>query len=311
MVPAGHRLPGAGRAEGDLTPGCAAALAAVLEALGRKAGPEDTRTGAQRRHDALEEACRRLIRAGMVPGRAGQPTQAFLHMTLAQLRGLPGASAAEAAWAAARVSQPGWVTGPEAEAAACDATVVPVVTGHVDWIALDRLADACLLAHGIGRHPGPGSQASPGAGAVPDDKAPLNPATRDRLRRTLLALAADALSGPEGLAARVRAALDGRPLNSVSLPLDVGTATETIPAHLRRAVTTSTRTVRSPVRPARQCARSPSPDFPGHGRADQLPNLGALCGFHHLTVIHRGLGSDAAQRRHHHGHQPGRQAHPA
>jgi hypothetical protein len=48
---------GAGRAEGDLTPGCAAALAAVLEALGKKAGPEDIRTGAQRRHDALEEAC--------------------------------------------------------------------------------------------------------------------------------------------------------------------------------------------------------------------------------------------------------------
>jgi hypothetical protein len=47
---------GAGRAEGDLTPGCAAALAAVLEALGKKAGPEDTRTSWQRRHDALEEA---------------------------------------------------------------------------------------------------------------------------------------------------------------------------------------------------------------------------------------------------------------
>jgi hypothetical protein len=64
---------GAGRAEGDLTPGCAAALAAVLEALGKKAGPEDTRTGAQRRHDALEEACRRLIRAGMIPSRPGSP----------------------------------------------------------------------------------------------------------------------------------------------------------------------------------------------------------------------------------------------
>ena len=81
---------GAGRAEGDLTPGCAAALAAVLEALGKKAGPEDARTGAQRRHDALEEACRRLIRAGMVPARAGQPTQVLVHLTLAQLRGAPG-----------------------------------------------------------------------------------------------------------------------------------------------------------------------------------------------------------------------------
>jgi hypothetical protein len=63
---------GAGRLNGDLTPGCAAALAAVLEALGRKAGPEDTRTAAQRRHDGLEEACRRLIASGMLPGRAGQ-----------------------------------------------------------------------------------------------------------------------------------------------------------------------------------------------------------------------------------------------
>src|SRR6266487_1127012 len=103
---------GAGRAEGDLTPGCAAALAAVLEALGKKAGPEDTRTSWQRRHDALEEACQRLIRAGMVPGRAGQPTQVLVHLTLAQLRGEAGGSAAEDAWAAARATQPGWLTGP-------------------------------------------------------------------------------------------------------------------------------------------------------------------------------------------------------
>ncbi|HEY9243159.1 MAG TPA: DUF222 domain-containing protein, partial [Streptosporangiaceae bacterium] len=50
---------GAGVLEGELTPACAAALQAVLEALGKKAGPEDVRTAPQRRHDALEEACRR------------------------------------------------------------------------------------------------------------------------------------------------------------------------------------------------------------------------------------------------------------
>ncbi len=63
---------GAGHAEGDLSPGCAAALAAVLEALGKKAGPEDTRTRPQRCHDALEEACRLADpgRAGPGPGRA-------------------------------------------------------------------------------------------------------------------------------------------------------------------------------------------------------------------------------------------------
>ena len=281
---------GAGRAEGDLTPGCAAALSAVLEALGKKAGPEDTRTSWQRRHDALEDACRRLIRAGMVPARAGQPTQVLVHLTLAQLRGLPGASGTEAAWAVSRSSQPGWLTGPEADAALCDATVVPVVTGHVDWAALDRLADAFLLSRGIARHAGSGPHADPsaGEGPAPDDRAPLSIATRHRLRHALLDLAAAALSGPEGLAARVRAALDGRPLSAVSLPLDVGTATETIPAHLRRAVTT----------------RHPHCAFPGcdqpasvcdihhlrpraRGGPTSLANLVPLCAFHHLTVIHR------------------------
>jgi Domain of unknown function (DUF222) len=55
---------GAGRLTGDLTPECAAALAAVLEALRKKAGPEDRRTRPQRDHDALEEACHRLMTAG-------------------------------------------------------------------------------------------------------------------------------------------------------------------------------------------------------------------------------------------------------
>jgi hypothetical protein len=58
---------GAGRLDGDLTPACAAALTAVLAALGAQAGPEDTRTAPQRRHDALEEACRRLTSCSCAP----------------------------------------------------------------------------------------------------------------------------------------------------------------------------------------------------------------------------------------------------
>ena len=151
----GTTLGGAGRLTGDLTPACSAALSAVLESLGKRAGPEDIRTATQRRHDALEEACRRLIAAGMLPDRAGQPTQVQLHMTLAQLRDTAGASAAEAAWTAARASQPGWVTGTGTGAAACDATVVPIVTGHVDWTALDRLTEVYLVTRGL-RPYGPG-----------------------------------------------------------------------------------------------------------------------------------------------------------
>ncbi len=63
----GTTFGGAGRLRGDLTPACAAALTVVLDALGQKAGPEDTRTAAQRRHDAVEEACRRLTGGQLIP----------------------------------------------------------------------------------------------------------------------------------------------------------------------------------------------------------------------------------------------------
>ncbi len=310
----GITFQGAGRAEGDLTPGCAAALSAVLDALGERAGPEDTRTAAQRRHDALEEACRRLIAAGMLPGRAGQHRQMMVHITLAQLRNIPGSGSAEAAWAAAH--QPGWLSGPEADAAACDATVVPVVTGRVDPAALDQLAEAFLTGHHhspttsprTSGQPPPAIQPQPtqpgvqpgGLGGGTADcgctcgrctcptPAPLSPATRQRLRSALLALAASTLSGPGGLAAQLRASLGNPVLTSVSLPLDIGAATETIPAHLRRAATT----------------RHPHCAFPGceqpasvcdihhlvpraEGGPTALHNLVPLCTFHHLVAIHR------------------------
>ena len=343
----GTTLGGAGRLTGDLTAGCSAALAAVLDALGKRAGPEDIRSAAQRRHDALEEACRRLIATGMLPGRAGQPTQIQLHMTLSQLRDLPGASAAEAAWAAARAGQPGWVTGPDAEAAACDATLVPLVTGHLDPAALDHLTDVYLATH-THRPPAPtaavprdepGDPAgqwspagtaggtSPAAGARPADGGaggagaagcgggaaggrtsvcgcrcggcdcppappppppePLSPQTRARLRRALLALATDTLAGPGGLAAHLRAGLDG-PLAAVSLPLDIGPATETIPAHLRRAVTARHAHCAFPgcTQPASVCEihhiipRS-------RGGPTALGNLVTLCTFHHKIAVHR------------------------
>ena len=87
----GTTFGGAGRLQGDLTPACAAALTVVLDALGQKAGPEDTRTAAQRRHDAIEEACRRLISGQLIPGRDGQPPHLTVHIDLDDLRGRPQA----------------------------------------------------------------------------------------------------------------------------------------------------------------------------------------------------------------------------
>jgi hypothetical protein len=61
-VQAGTTFGGAGVIRGSLTPECAAAVRAVLEALGKKAGPEDDRTEGKRFHDALQLACAPLPR---------------------------------------------------------------------------------------------------------------------------------------------------------------------------------------------------------------------------------------------------------
>ena len=72
---------GAGVIRGDLTPECAAAVTAVLEALGKKAGPEDERTQAERFHDALQLACASQLRVcgfrgWRLPGRSSLPISA-------------------------------------------------------------------------------------------------------------------------------------------------------------------------------------------------------------------------------------------
>jgi hypothetical protein len=269
---------GAGRLRGDLTPQCAAALAAVLEALGKRAGPEDLRSKWQRDHDALEEAMRRLIAAGCLPERAGQPTQIVLHMSLSELRGLAGASAAEATWTGATAG-PGYD---------CDATIVPVVTGHIDTAVLDRLT-ADLLA---GHNPATGWHApdrAPGRdGQDSEAEAARQRLAEHALRQILLARAADLLSGPHGLAAYLRTGLLGGPAASVSLPLDTGAATETIPAHLRRLVITRDRHCRFPG-----CGQPPAACQPHHilprsqGGRTCLTNLLLLCSFHHLIAVHR------------------------
>jgi len=262
---------GAGRLDGDLTPACAAALTAVLEALGAKAGPEDVRTAPQRRHDALEEACRRLIGSQCLPDRAGQPTQVQLHLTLDQLRDLPGAADAEAAWTAARAAaggQPGWLAGRAAEGYACDAAITPVVTGHPDPAALAGMTAAFLGTRTAAQ--------------------PLRPATVNRLQDTLLRYAADVLSGPAGLAAFLRTRLLAAQFPAVSLPLDTGAPTAQVPPNLRRAVITRDQHCAFPG-----CHQRPAACHVHHlrpraqGGQTRLDNLLLLCPFHHLIAVHQ------------------------
>jgi hypothetical protein len=88
---------GAGVLHGDLTAECAAAVAAVLDALSAPTGKEDDRTKGQRYHDALAEAMRRLTAAGLLPERAGQPVKAWVHISLTDLLLLDAAGAVDGA----------------------------------------------------------------------------------------------------------------------------------------------------------------------------------------------------------------------
>ena len=298
----GRTIGGAGRLEGDLTPGAAAALSAVLEALGAPSGPEDRRSLGQRNHDALAEGCRRLLAEGTLPARAGQGTRAEVAISLRQLRSLPGADAAEDGWVAAMTGgsgtdrtdstdstadgdfpYSGTLTGAEAAAAACDAAVVPVVYGHVDTGALEQMADLILASRAA---PCPTGTLPPEAGPPPAGT--LAPATRRRLRAALLRWAIEVLSGPGGLAAHLRRATLGEELASISLPLDVGQASHIIPAHIRRAVIARDRHCRFPGgcdQPAAACHVHHLTARRDGGRT-ALHSLILLCTFHHLVAVH-------------------------
>ncbi|HEY2594150.1 MAG TPA: DUF222 domain-containing protein [Chloroflexota bacterium] len=246
---------GNARLDADLTPQAAAALQAVLDSLGKRTGREDIRTRAQRDHDALEEACRRLIASDGLPDRAGQPVHIQLNMTLSQLAGEPEADPEVVAWIGAHGT-------PASPGADCDATIVPVVTGSIDEEVLERLA-AGLLS---------------GRGELAARAAP----------QVVVAQAVRLLSGPTGLAAWLRTRRASALAASVSLPLDLGIPTETIPPHIRRAVARRDGHCRFPG-----CERPPAACHVHHliaraqGGPTSLSNCTLLCPFHHLIAIHR------------------------
>jgi Domain of unknown function (DUF222) len=290
---------GGGDLDGNLTPECHAALRAALDSVGKRTGPEDLRSEDQRNHDALEEICHRVIAEHDLPDVAGQPTMVQLHVTLDQLRGLPGAPDAEAAWLAGRAAgdgQPGWAASrAAAEAYACDAKIVPVVTAHIDPDSLAGLVHAFLarggwkLPCGAEDHDASDLCDGDGSGAPVSDGGTRPPdPTAARLTDTLLRYAIDALSGPAGLASHLRTTLPGIQSYGISLPLDTGAPTETVPSHLRRAVIARDRHCVFPgcaQRPARCQVHHVLPRAKGGVTA--LHNLTLLCTFHHLIAIHR------------------------
>ena len=279
---------GAGVLNGDLTPECAAVVGAVLDALGAPAGAEDSRTHAQRYHDALQEAMRRLLAAGLLPERAGQPVKALVHMSLADLMLLDGSSAlmeewaaqVRAQWAAARASASeggsdggAWLDGETAVAFTCDASTIPVVTGDVNLSALEDLIRLCTELGELHRfRPAPGVDAR----------------RRDALVQAIIGKAVDLLSGPGGLASFLRRRQLGARLGGPSLPLDVGVSAD-IPAAIRRAVILRDQHCRFPGgcdQPAAGCEVHHL-RHRKDGGPTSVKDCALFCFFHHQVVIHQ------------------------
>ncbi len=299
-------LGGAGVLYGDLAPDCASLVKTVLEALSAPAGAEDTRGKAQRWHDGLADAMRRLLAAGLLPGRAGADTKAVVHVALAELRVMPGGSGVEAAWvaraqqdwaghraAAAITGGDGgtWLTGNAARGAACDALTVPVVTGTVNPAVLDRLVGLCLELAGHRRGRCQPAAPEPGTGAVPEPGTPdgLTGHARAMLQRAVIGAAINLVSGPGGLASVLRTGLLGARLAGPSLPLDVGYA-ETVPAGIRHAVLQRARGHCEWPGGCRQPAAACHIHHitrKADGGKTSVKNCALLCSFHHLVAVHR------------------------
>jgi hypothetical protein len=292
---------GAGVMHGDLTPECAEFVQTVLDALSAPAGADDDRSHEQRYHDALQEAMRRLLAAGLLPERGGQPVKVWAHISLADLMLIEGSSALleewtsglRARWAGHRaaVAEAGghqglWLDGDAAEAVACDAAVTPVVTGDVDPGAFDDLVRLCVwldkLRHGITL------DEETGDGSGPEVPAAFRGLSREALEQAVIGKAVELLSGPGGLASFLRRNLLGARLGGDSVPLDIGYS-ETVPAGIRNAVRLRgghCEWAGGCSQPAGACQVHHT-HHKANGGKTSLKGCVLLCHYHHQVMIHR------------------------
>ncbi len=234
----------------------------------------------------------------------------WAHTSLAELRAMDDGSRLEAEWTtqvrvrwAAHRAQAAqgsgsdggaWLDRDAAAAAACDATVIPFVTGDVNLAVLDDLVGLCLqlAGHGPRRADQPGPEWAPEPVPAPDGGpvglAVLSGMSREAIRQAIIGTAADLMSGPGGLASFLRTRQLGARLRGPSLPLDIGYA-DTIPAAIRNAVILRDKKCRWASgchQPAAAC-QVHHVKHKAHGGKTSTTNCVLLCSFHHQVVIHR------------------------
>jgi hypothetical protein len=241
---------------------------------------------------------RRLVAAGLLPERAGQPVKVWAHISLADLLRLDGSSALQeewtaqvrAQWAGHRAaasegagSDGAWLDGDAAEAIACDAAVAPIVTGDVNPAALEDLVRLCVELDWRSRDT---DDADTGTGTG-EPRRDTGPAW-EALEQAIIGKAVDLLSGPAGLASFLRRRQLGARLGGPSLPLDIGYS-ETIPAGIRNAVILRDKHCQWAGRcdqPAAACQVHHT-RHKANGGPTSVKDCVLLCFFHHQVVIHR------------------------
>ena len=244
----------------------------------------------------------RLVTAGLLPERAGQPVKALVHLSLADLMRLDGSSALQdewtsqvrAQWAARRAEASAgagdggaWLDGDAADAVACDAAMTPIVTGDVNPGALEDLVRLCVQLDRLRHHP---RTSHDDTSTGEEQNTPGSDTARawEALERAVIGKAVDLLSGPGGLASFLRRRQLGARLGGPSLPLDIGVS-ETIPAGIRTAVIQRDQHCQW----AGKCNQPASACEVHHvrhkknGGKTSAKDCVLLCFFHHQIVIHK------------------------
>ena len=177
-----------------------------------------------------------------------------------------------------------WLDGDAAAGIACDAAMVPVVTGDVNAAALEDLIRLCVELDWHRR-----ADADAGTGDEPGVPGPDTTQAWEALERAVIGKAVDLLSGPCGLASFLRRRQLGARLAGPSLPLDIGYS-ETIrpgsatPSSCGTSTASGPGGATSPPPPARCTTSSTRPTA-----ARPASRTACCCAhwFHHQVVIHR------------------------
>ena len=257
--------------DGLLEPEAGQSLLAALEPLARPADAQDTRSGGQRRADALAELARRSLEGGRLPQTGGVRPQLMVTIDLDSLLGLPGAVRV-----GGEIGEAGPLDPQACQRLACDSAVTRVlVTRHPSGEQHPTYHPSgqqhpTYHPSGEGYHPSTEQRT-----VVHDPGGDQQPVGNDHGERA-------------GLGARLRAALALLPPalgGAPTQPLEVGRTSRVVQPAQRNALAVRDGGCVFPNcdRPLAWCEAHHLRHWL-HGGPTDLANLALLCRVHHRAV---------------------------